>query len=298
MILAKALPNRNRILIVEDDEMQAQILKEGLSRAGFVLDIASGGLAAFAKIESETYDAVLVDYNIPEMDGLGLARVVGDFFGPTARPVLIALTAASERIAAREIGLKSAFDLIVDKSCGILTLIFKINHCLTLASRTAAARTARDQTEANATAGLLRQDVDLVGAKRRHILVVEDNANQQSLLKDVLEARGYAAELASDGLQGLRLIRENSFDLVVLDYRVPEIDGVAVASMVRSQMPEALRPRLIAFTASPDLLHSRLLAVAPPFDDIIDKSSGLDKLLSSIDHLVSRGTSSAWRPDD
>ena len=103
MVLAKAPPGRNRILIVEDDPLQAQVLNKGLTSAGFAVDVCSGGLAAVEQIEDEHYDAVLVDYRIPEIDGLALARVVGDTLGLFARPVLIALTASPQRIIDREL---------------------------------------------------------------------------------------------------------------------------------------------------------------------------------------------------
>lgn len=290
MILAKAIPNRNRILVVEDDEMQAQILQDGLTHAGFVVDFASGGLAAMAKVEDENYDAVLVDYNIPEMDGLALARVVGDFLGPVARPVLIALTAAPERVIARESGGKSAFDLVLDKSCGIFTLISRINHCIVLAPNTAARRAAKDlildQSEEDYVIGPRGQEMDGAGRQQIQILVVEDNEFQQSLLTDILEKQGYVVEVVSDGLRAIRRIRENCFDLAVVDYRVPEIDGVAFASLVHDQMSQAWRPRLVAFTASPDLLRDRVTESGPVFDEIIEKAAGPDALVSSVSHLL------------
>jgi DNA-binding response OmpR family regulator len=110
MIVAKANPSRNQILIIEDDATQAGILATGLTGAGFRVDVASTGLGAVKKIEMKDYDAVLVDYNIPEIDGLAVARVVGDVLGPVARPVLIALTSSPECIAVRENGSRKWID--------------------------------------------------------------------------------------------------------------------------------------------------------------------------------------------
>ena len=290
MVLAKAVLHRNRILIVEDDLMQAEILQAGLTKAGFNVDLVSGGLAAVAKVEDENYDAVLVDYNIPEMDGLALARVVGDFLGPIARPILIALTATPERIIAREGGAKSAFDLVLDKSCGPLTLVSRINHCLASAPdaliRQAAKEAIYDQAEEDYVCG-----PDLHGRngderERVRILLVEDNELQQSLLTDLLENRGYVVETAKDGLEAIRRIRENCFDLVIVDYRIPELDGVAVASLVHDQMSQEWRPRLVAFTAAPDLLRNSITASGPVFDGIVEKSSQFEDLLASIDQLL------------
>jgi two-component system sensor histidine kinase/response regulator len=296
MILAKACPGRNRILVIEDDGMQAQILAEGLTGAGFAVDVVSSGLAALEKIETKDYDAVLVDYSIPEIDGLAVARVVGDVLGPVARPVLIALTSSPERVTIRESGSKSAFDLILEKSCGLRNIIFSINHCIASAPLAKTRRTARDaiyqQVEDEFFAGPRSLSED---REELNILVVEDNKLQQSLLTYILKHRGYAVEVASDGLQAIRSIRAHHFDLAIIDYKVPEMDGAAVASLVLDRISEAYRPRLIGYTASPDLLRDRTALAGSVFDEIVDKSSNIDELLSTITRLLQSSPNATTR---
>jgi CheY-like chemotaxis protein len=101
-----------------------------------------------------------------------------------------------------------------------------------------------------------------------------------------LERHGYFVVTASNGLEAVRRIRANCCDLAVVDYRLPEIDGLAVASLIHSQMAQAWRPRLIALTATPDLLFGRAAVSGPVFDQIIDKAAGLDELIDSINHLL------------
>jgi two-component system, sensor histidine kinase and response regulator len=296
MISMEALPKFNRILIIEDDMMQAQILKAGLTRAGFAVDVVSSGLAAVARIETTHFDVVLVDYSIPEMDGLAVARVVGDVLGPMARPVLIALTSAPDNISIRESGSTSAFDLILDKSHGLEDLIGTINHCIAADLRRNNKKIVRDsiyaQLEDDVTFGPRSHSEN---REQLNILVVEDNELQQSLLTDILKRRGYAVEATSDGLQAIRSMREKYFDLAVVDYRIPNIDGVAVASLVLDQMSEAWRPRLIAYTASPDLLRDRISPVGAIFDEIVDKSSTVDNLLGTISRLLQTSPNATTR---
>jgi CheY-like chemotaxis protein len=296
MILAKANPTRNQILIIEDDAMQAGILAAGLTGAGFEVDVASTGLEAIQKIEMKDYDAVLVDYNIPEIDGLAVARVVGDVLGTVARPVLIALTSSPERIAIRESGSISAFDLILDKSCGLRNIIFGTNHCISLASpaetREAARKSFYQETEDDYTFGPGNHSDD---RQKLNILLVEDDELQLSLLTYILKQLGFAVEAVPDGLQALRSIRMKHFDLVIVDYNIPEMDGVAVASLILDRMSEAWRPRLIAYTASPDLLRSRIALAGPVFDEIVDKSSNVDGLLSTISQLLQTSPNATTR---
>lgn len=279
-----------RILIVEDDEMQAQILQYGLTAAGFRVDSVAGGLEAVRMVEDGQYAAVLIDYNIPEIDGLATARLLGDILGPVARPVLIALTATPERVVARENGERSAFDLVLDKSCDVLSIISAITRCLDAAPAGAIKQAARDllydQAEEDYVMGPARTGApgDAPGPIR--ILVVEDDVSQRRLLSKLLEKRGYIVETTSDGLEAIRRIRQNACDLAIVDYGLPEIDGLAVGALVHDQMAQACRPRLIALTVTPELLHGRAEANGPIFDQIVDKSSGFDELIASVDQVL------------
>jgi DNA-binding response OmpR family regulator len=279
-----------RVLIVEDDEMQAQILRQGLATAGFKVDIVSSGLAAVRMVEERHYDAVLVDYTIPEIDGLATARLLGDFLGPIARPVLIALTATPENLIAKEAGAKSAFDLVLDKSCDLATIIAAIAQCLAGAPDAALKQAAKDrindQAEEDHAMGPRRLGGEDGDSGPARILIAEDDESQQLLLRSILEKRGYVVETTSDGLQAIRRIRENWCDLVIVDYNLPGIDGLAVGSLVHDQMAQAWRPRLIGLTATPDLVNDRTMVTGPVFDQLLGKSSGLHELIHSIDHLL------------
>jgi CheY-like chemotaxis protein len=288
-------PNTNpyrcvRILIVEDDELQAQVLQIGLTVSGFTVDIVTNGLAAVEVVQDKNYDAVLVDYNIPEMDGLATARLLGDFLGPIARPILIALTATPGPLTERDRGAGSAFDLILDKSSDLASIIVAITRCLENAPDSAAKRAAKDliydQAEEDYVMGRGHPGADGDNPGPVRILVVEDDDSQRLLLSNMLRNRGYAVETVSNGLAAVRRIRENCCDLALVDYDLPEIDGVAVANLVHDQMAQAWRPRLIALTATPDLLHIRAAITGPVFDQIIDKSAGFDELIGSVDHLL------------
>jgi CheY-like chemotaxis protein len=291
--MASAYPNSDRcirILIVEDVEMQAQILQLGLTRVGFAADVVGNGLAAIEIVQDRHYDAVLVDYNMPEMDGLATARLLGDILGPIARPVLIALTATPERLTARESGAASAFDLVLDKLCDLSAIILAIRRCLEAVPDNAAKRVAKDMINDEGwedyVMGPRRPGAESDAARPVRILIVEDDGGQRELLSSVLERRGYSVVTASNGLEAVRRIRTNCCDLAVVDYRLPEVDGLAVASLIHSQMAQAWRPRLIALTATPDLLFGRAAVNGPVFDQIIDKAAGLDKLIDAINDLL------------
>lgn len=68
-----------------------------------------------------------------------------------------------------------------------------------------------------------------------HILVVEDDQEIQELIKQFLMTQQYTVEVASDGLEGMKQYNKQSFDLVLLDVMMPNLNGFEVAKMIRNQ---------------------------------------------------------------
>lgn len=68
-----------------------------------------------------------------------------------------------------------------------------------------------------------------------HILVVEDDQEIQELITQFLMTQKYTIEVASDGLEGMKRFNAQSFDLILLDVMMPNLNGFEVAKMIRSQ---------------------------------------------------------------
>jgi CheY-like chemotaxis protein len=278
---------RVRILIVEDDSLQAEILAAALTAAGFEADTVAEGLGGVWKAREGRYDVVLMDYQLPEIDGYAAARLIGDFMSGHARPVLIALTATPDQLNARQSGTASAFDAVLPKSPDLSGLFATITQCLASAPERSARQDAvfalllQSWAEYDAIPARPGAQGDDTGPAR--ILVIDDDAAQRLLLRSVLERRGYVVDVASDGLEAVRKIREGCYDLALVDYNVPEMDGWATGMLVRDMIGEDLRPRMIGLTATADQLSSREGTARSVFDEIIPKSADLQGLLSSVD---------------
>jgi len=288
-----------RILIVEDDNLQAEVLATALAGADFDVDTVSDGLSAVWKVRERCYDLILMDYQLPEIDGFAAARLVGDFMEGSARPVVIALTATPERLNARESGAASAFDAVLAKSADLTGLFTAIARCLTSAPE----RTTRQ----DAVFSLLLKswaDYDTVpdrpgsrgdDAGPARILVIDDDEAQRLLLVSLLEKRNYFVETASDGLDAVRKIRNGCYDLALVDYGLPEMDGLAAGTVIRDTMGEDVRPRLIGLTATAALLSDKEGTARSVFDEIFQKSSDLPGLLCSVDRHMRASPNPATR---
>ncbi len=119
------------------------------------------------------------------------------------------------------------------------------------------------------------------------ILLVEDNADNMTLLDYLLRAHGYEPVLARDGQEALRIAIEMRPDLILLDIRMPVIDGYQVAATVRST-PGLERTRIVAVTASA-MVGDRERIAAAGFDGYIQKPIDPETFLARIEPFLVAG---------
>ncbi|MBV9977010.1 MAG: response regulator [Hyphomicrobiales bacterium] len=117
------------------------------------------------------------------------------------------------------------------------------------------------------------------------ILLVEDDLISQDVLKSVLEARGFVVDAAKDGFAAVRLLEKRGYDLALVDYQLPDMDGYASARLIRD-LHEKGGPKLIALTANAPALEARTGA-DEIFEMILPKSLDLPSLLQAIDRSLS-----------
>ena len=125
------------------------------------------------------------------------------------------------------------------------------------------------------------------------ILIAEDDDLQGALLEGALKSRGYDTEIAINGLEAVRRLRTGRFDLALIDFNMPEINGLAAARLTQDLLTQDERPQMIAITASAEKLHAEHeLGVSGCFDAIVSKRASLPALLTLIEtnllHRVER----------
>jgi CheY-like chemotaxis protein len=118
----------------------------------------------------------------------------------------------------------------------------------------------------------------------KKILIADDKPTGRELVRTVLENSGYTVIEASDGPEALRLARESSPDLIILDLHMPEIDGFGVIQELRRDTNFAVTP-VVALTASA-MQGDRERAMALGFTGYITKPIRLVALRSEIERLL------------
>ena len=102
----------------------------------------------------------------------------------------------------------------------------------------------------------------------------------------MLSKMGYKADLAVNGLEALKAVKVNQYDLILMDIQMPEMDGVeALQRILLRYGNEAKRPRLIALTANA-LAGDRESYLAMGFDDYLSKPFGIESLENILSEAV------------
>ena len=127
--------------------------------------------------------------------------------------------------------------------------------------------------------------------KKISILLVEDEENLQEALKLNLELEGYEVTCANDGLEALKAVQQEHFDLMILDVMLPELDGISVCESIRLQNNEIPILILSAKNSSAD----RVLGLKKGADDYLTKPFNLEELLLRVSKLVIKSQSLAIR---
>lgn len=116
------------------------------------------------------------------------------------------------------------------------------------------------------------------------ILIVEDEENLKEALKLNLELEGYEVSCASNGLEALKKLETEFFDLVIMDIMLPEIDGITVTETLRLQNNEV--PVLIVSAKSSSA--DRVLGLKKGADDYLIKPFNLEELFLRVQKLIDK----------
>ena len=258
-----------RALIVDDNETNRLILTEQLGAWGMRTEAVADGTQALKELLSavgkhQPYDIVLLDYCMPEMDGLELAGRI------------------SHHPALSEIGLvllSSAQDVTFEQAskAGILESLIKP---VRLSQLHAALQSVHDRSDL--MAGPAASKSRPLTGSRGHLLVVEDNATNQLVAVGILESLGFTAEVAANGLEALQALARTPFAAVLMDCHMPVMDGYTATGQIRANEGAARHTPVIAMTAGA-VQGDRELCLEAGMDDYVSKPvspQGLDVVLT------------------
>jgi signal transduction histidine kinase/PleD family two-component response regulator len=274
-----------RALVVDDNAANRKLMRHLFVPWGLQHGEAEDAEQALAELRraavaGQPYDLALLDFHMPGMDGLGLAAAIrADTQLP--QPQMVLLTSSGERLALPDLarhGLAACElkPLHADK--------LRVTLSRVLRSNPSAAR----RVETGPTGSV-------EGGPPAAILVAEDNAVNQKVTLLQLRQLGHRADIASNGREVLSAMANRTYDLILMDAQMPELDGIETTRLIRETEKRtgasAIVP-IIAMTASA-MECDRTACLAAGMDDFLPKPVRPHALRSMLERYLPRRNRSA-----
>jgi len=264
-----------RVLVVDDNAINRRVLQEMLTRWGMLPVLAESGSAALAILDAnrgkDPFAFVLLDLNMPGMDGLHLAELL------SRRP---------EMRGAMMMMLTSANPPGIVKRCrdvGIAVSLTKpVRQALLLSEiRRLAGAAAEPKPETRVVqppaAAAKPATVPL------RVLLAEDNPVNQRLAVAILSKRGHTVVVAGDGRQAVEAYERERFDVVLMDVQMPELNGFEATARIRAQeRVTGERLPIVALTAHA-MTGDRERCLASGMDDYLAKPLNAASLVETVE---------------
>jgi CheY-like chemotaxis protein len=126
-----------------------------------------------------------------------------------------------------------------------------------------------------------RMDAGMAARHPLRILLAEDNVVNQKLAMRLLQQMGYRADLASNGIEAIESIERQTYDVVLMDVQMPEMDGLEASRRITAKYKSEQRPRIVAMTANA-MQGDREECLAAGMDDYVTKPIRVDALVEAL----------------
>jgi CheY-like chemotaxis protein/HPt (histidine-containing phosphotransfer) domain-containing protein len=262
-----------RVLIVDDNATNRRILSTHLDAWGMLARATESPREAVAWVRAgDSFDIGILDMHMPEMDGVALARAIREMRPADVLP-LILFTSLGRREARAD---SEGFAAYLHKPIKPSQLFDALVSVL-----------AEQPVHVQAR-GTVRTELDpeMAGRHPLRILLAEDNVVNQKVALRLLGQMGYRADVAGNGLEAIDAIERQSYDVVLMDVQMPELDGFGASREINRRWPGE-RPRIVAMTANA-MLGDRELCEAAGMDDYVAKPIRVEELVAALERCRQR----------
>jgi CheY-like chemotaxis protein len=266
------------VLVVDDNATNRLLLAKMLERWKMRPAQAANAAEALQRLQEAKqaglpFDLVLIDVQMPEVDGFALVEQLGkrSDLGNFAVMMLTSAGQPGDAARCRELGVAAYLTKPVAQE-ELLPAILAV---------------LEEREPKMAAPRLVTRHTIRESGRHRHILLAEDNAINQLLAVRMLEKQGYAVTLANNGKEALSALEREKFDVVLMDIQMPEMDGFEATAAIRQQ--EKGTPGhhqiVIAMTAHA-IAGDRERCLRAGMDGYVSKPFRLAELLKEIEALT------------
>jgi len=260
-----------RVLIVDDNATNRRVLALQTGKWGMQSKATESPGEALRWIEQgEAFDLAILDMHMPEMDGVALAGKMHE-----RQPALPLVLFSS--LGRREVGdAEKHFSAYLSKPIRQSQLFDTLVGLL-----------VKDMAPKQATPAKAQLDPTMAARHPLRILLAEDNVVNQKLAMRILQQMGYRADLASNGIEAVESVGRQTYDVILMDVQMPEMDGLEASRRITAKWPPDERPRIVAMTANA-MQGDREMCLAAGMDDYLTKPIRVDQLVDTLKNVSAR----------
>ncbi|MCJ7581043.1 MAG: response regulator, partial [Candidatus Aminicenantes bacterium] len=268
------------VLVVDDNATNRRILQEILTNWSMKPISVDGGKQALEELKKASkrgkpFRLVLLDANMPEMDGFSLGQQIKS--DPSFSSTIIMMISSSgirgDAIACRKLGIEAYLTKPIKQSSLLDAILLVLG---------------KSRTEI--------QDIPLITRhtlqkstqrpkKKYNILIAEDNVINQKLVVHILQKYGHEVMVVEDGLEAVTAVEKNDFDFVLMDVQMPKMDGFQATIAIRDREKKSGNHiPIIAMTAHA-MKGDRERCLESGMDDYLTKPLKLNELVKKIENI-------------
>jgi two-component system sensor histidine kinase/response regulator len=280
-----SLPEGLKILIVDDSRANREILRAALQSRVTRCDEAESAEDALVLLHSaagagEPYELVVSDFHMEGMNGVDLANAIRRAPSLRLARIVMLTSTATHRVDAREADIDAYLTKPVRRSALLETV--------------AGVFTGRDVAPDVLEEVAAPREPTVAGRPDARVLVAEDNPVNQLVIQGMLDKRGYACDIASNGREALAHLERGEHAAVLMDVQMPEIDGFEATARIRERETGDEHLPIIAMTASA-MEGDRERCLQAGMDDYISKPLRPDQLDAVLERWLGHAAPSETR---
>jgi PAS domain S-box-containing protein len=263
-----------RVLIVDDNKTNLQILKELCQVWKLTPRTTPSPHEALSWIErGDAFDIAIIDFQMPEMDGIQLATEIRKQRSKEALPFILF---SSLGTTVKDLNMPA--DLFQKQ-------IFKPVKQSQLFNAILEVAVGKNLNPERKTIAVRNDETIPMGKTPLRILIAEDGLINQKILLRMLEQIGCTADVVPNGLKAIEAVEATKYDIVFMDVHMPEMDGLEATRRIVNSRLASERPKIIALTADA-MSGDKEKCIEAGMDDYITKPVRLEEVLSTLRRWV------------
>ncbi|RJP26376.1 MAG: response regulator [Candidatus Omnitrophota bacterium] len=251
------------LLLVDDEEEFLQAASRALERRNFVVSAAPNGITALEMIKTESFDVVVLDVKMPDIDGIEVFEQIRNSYPELPVIILTGHPSIADAFTTSKNGIADYLSKPVDMD----QLAQKVRQVFTEAKKNAAGNDA------------MNGSTDAAGPIR--VLIVDDETELLDSLQKIFTRRKMITFTANSGAAALELLKDKLVDVMILDVKMPEMDGLEVLRRVKEKYPSI---QIILLSGHPSV-EAAVKGVKLGANEYMKKPPDIRELVRTVAHL-------------